>query len=764
MSADTTASKSAASYSAVSGGEGRWMAEGALVLVTVAVAVTSTRLFRDASFLPRALLVVAIAHGSAFTLRRRGVGLAVSSVVLVVIAAVAISALYLGSSTWFGLPTGRTIDALQAAERGSFGSFRRLVVPVPVRLGFELTLATILWVLACFADTATFRGESPVQAIVPHAAVFIASAIYARGRGAAWATVTLMAAFCVHLAAQRAWRLGRRPWIQSESQRGTRWILGGSAAITAFAVLIGGLGATSLPGASSAGLVDLRELGRGPGPVEVGNPLVGISNLLGSQSNAVLFKVKSAAPHYWRQTSLEEYDPVDGQWKTRRSYHDVAKGQQLGKNHSASYLEKLSVSVTGMPGIWLPSAFRPSIITTDLPIRYDDDSESIIAAGRSDIPATSYDVTASIPSIPAIIPADQATIADPQVVPAVYRAVPPSLSPVAQQWFDQLKRDVADSSKFEAALEIQRRFRAFVYDATVNFDGPDPLDQFLVARRGFCQQFSSAFALFARELGIPSRVAVGFSWGDPSAASDATGRETYVVRGRHAHAWPELFFDHLGWVAFEPTPGRGNPDSESYTKVPAAEALAPGQTGGAGTTTTTTLAATGGPSTTAANRSTDGRVRTEESPTTRADTSGSVWGTLLIGLLAVLALLLVVVGGRWAWVRWRRRRRRRAAESPSDVAALAWADACDHLITLGVRATAVETPGEFGHRAAVAARWPGATALAEIETVRRYAEEEVDADRAVEATRLADEVAALSDATMDLRHRLLRELGWGRRN
>ena len=49
--------------------EQSWVAEAALALVTTAIAFTSLRLFRDASFLPRALLVVALAHGAAIARR-----------------------------------------------------------------------------------------------------------------------------------------------------------------------------------------------------------------------------------------------------------------------------------------------------------------------------------------------------------------------------------------------------------------------------------------------------------------------------------------------------------------------------------------------------------------------------------------------------------------------------------------------------------------------------------------------------------------------
>ena len=59
-------------------------------------------------------------------------------------------------------------------------------------------------------------------------------------------------------------------------------------------------------------------------------------------------------------------------------------------------------------------------------------------------------------------------------------------------------------------------------------------------------------ALMARTLDIPSRVQVGFTPGE----QDEDG--TWVVTVHDAHAWPELWFEGVGWVRFEPTPGGGD--------------------------------------------------------------------------------------------------------------------------------------------------------------------------------------------------------------
>jgi hypothetical protein len=70
----------------------------------------------------------------------------------------------------------------------------------------------------------------------------------------------------------------------------------------------------------------------------------------------------------------------------------------------------------------------------------------------------------------------------------------------------------------------------------------------LGARRGYCQHFSGAMALMLRMVGIPARVAAGFSPGTPNSNGD------YVVTDFDAHAWVETYFPGIGWVTFDPTP------------------------------------------------------------------------------------------------------------------------------------------------------------------------------------------------------------------
>jgi hypothetical protein len=102
------------------------------------------------------------------------------------------------------------------------------------------------------------------------------------------------------------------------------------------------------------------------------------------------------------------------------------------------------------------------------------------------------------------------------------------------------------------------------------FDTPAGLLRYLqVTRTGVCVQSAYAMTVLARLLGIPARLAQGYTAGTP------TGRNKYVVKTDDAHAWTEIYFAGWGWVRFEPTPGgQGTAHQPNY------QTGGPGGTGG----------------------------------------------------------------------------------------------------------------------------------------------------------------------------------------
>ena len=92
-------------------------------------------------------------------------------------------------------------------------------------------------------------------------------------------------------------------------------------------------------------------------------------------------------------------------------------------------------------------------------------------------------------------------------------------------------------------------------------EGQPPLVDFLFgSRRGFCQHFAGSMAVMLRSLGIPARIAVGYTGGRFDGDRDA-----WVVLDRDAHSWVEVWFPGHGWLAFDPTPGRAAPNPASVS-------------------------------------------------------------------------------------------------------------------------------------------------------------------------------------------------------
>ena len=125
-----------------------------------------------------------------------------------------------------------------------------------------------------------------------------------------------------------------------------------------------------------------------------------------------------------------------------------------------------------------------------------------------------------------------------------------------------LTRDA--KSPYDAAVALEAWFRSdggFEYDENPPpYGSTPPLVQFILEdKRGYCQQFAGGMAMMLRLLGIPARVAAGFT----SGTYDEDKRE-WTVTDHNAHTWVEVYFPAFGWIPFDPTPNRGRL-SAAYT-------------------------------------------------------------------------------------------------------------------------------------------------------------------------------------------------------
>ncbi|MGZ4390202.1 MAG: transglutaminase family protein [Gaiellaceae bacterium] len=114
-------------------------------------------------------------------------------------------------------------------------------------------------------------------------------------------------------------------------------------------------------------------------------------------------------------------------------------------------------------------------------------------------------------------------------------------------------------SPYAAALALEAWFRVgggFTYTSRPAVFSAAPLVGFVAqTRAGYCQYFAGAMALMLRYLGVPARVAVGFSSGVYDAKTGV-----WTVTDHDAHAWVEAWFRGFGWLPFDPTPAAGRPE------------------------------------------------------------------------------------------------------------------------------------------------------------------------------------------------------------
>ncbi len=115
------------------------------------------------------------------------------------------------------------------------------------------------------------------------------------------------------------------------------------------------------------------------------------------------------------------------------------------------------------------------------------------------------------------------------------------------------------TSPYQKAKAIERYLKAnYIYQLADPSSagvpsGHDPVDWFLFeSPKGTCGNFSSAFVILARSVGLPARVVSGWSISPVD--------ETQTVYTDQAHQRAEVAFDGFGWIPFEPTGSGGAPD------------------------------------------------------------------------------------------------------------------------------------------------------------------------------------------------------------
>jgi transglutaminase-like putative cysteine protease len=475
--------------------------------------------------------------------------------------------------------------------------------------------------------------------------------------------------------------------------------------------------------------------GRGHGggkSVTVVNPILQLGQDLRRGANRPVIRYTGKAT-YVRLTGLDDFTGdrwAPGSFKVSNKRNDITSGfiapPGLGprvKRVPHNY----TFHVIDLETTWLPLPYPPELVTNiDGRWVYDETSFNVIPTNGTPtnfsykVQALSVEPTAEDLRAAGPAPVSLGRLTE------LPKDMPRIVDRTAHAWTK------GATTPFDQAVAIQNKLRNgdFTYTTQVqdtlgDSTGVQSVAAFLEQRAGYCVHFASAMAVLARDLGIPARVAVGFT------AGALTSDGSHLIKTHDAHAWPELYFSGVGWVAFEPTP------AGSRTPSPGFAAGAGIPSGGASNPVTSD-----GPSSTASSSSSVPHGAKSVAPTKGGRTGGAIaiagrqLPLLPIGIaLGVLLVALIPLLART----WIRRERWRRATSPVGLATATWDELLDTLLDYGYEWPASDPPRRGAERIVTDRELSPDTALA----LRRLAS-------ATERSRYAPELGAVGDLRADM--------------
>uniref|UniRef100_UPI000462923F transglutaminase family protein n=1 Tax=Arthrobacter sp. TB 26 TaxID=494420 RepID=UPI000462923F len=305
------------------------------------------------------------------------------------------------------------------------------------------------------------------------------------------------------------------------------------------------------------------------GPASGLNPMISLGNSLRSPTGdgRITFATNAPSSPYLRSVTVDSFNGDN--WAP----DDRDETRRLGTGRMESGLESAATEVRVVTAVNTGQFTSPY-----LPVPYAPEAVNGLTGRWSWDPAT-----LSIKGVDTNS-RDQQYVAlsvAPQLTPDLLAQATGPVQGVAEQFIrppdnvPEIVRTTAEAvtagsaTPYARAMAIQRYLRSvdFTYSLQspvqggYDGNGLSVLADFLTQKSGYCIHFASAMAVMARLEGIPSRIAVGYAPGRPTGSTVSIGGQgalpEYEVDARDAHAWPELYFQGLGWVPFEPTPSRG---------------------------------------------------------------------------------------------------------------------------------------------------------------------------------------------------------------
>lgn len=511
--------------------------------------------------------------------------------------------------------------------------------PVAATPEILFLVTAALGLLAVAVHLAAVGASAPAAAGVPLLAAFAVPAALADDLLPWWTLVVAALGFGLLLIAPDG---GRRQ-------------IPGGAVLVAGAVAVALLLGTVTAFVGTAGRFDGGGEGAGAGSIGL-SPFTALRGQLEESTPVPLFAVRGLdRPRYLRALTLSDYQAGVG-WQATRPGPGVSPVGPFPRPGVPGELADVRVDNTGFRDYWLPSYGTPLATEEVDPgvFVYDEPSGITYAARPQQL--RSWRQRAFLPA-PTTDLLRAAQGDRPAAIYANILGIDPRVTEIAQQV------TAGAGTDFDRAMALQEYFTGpaseFTYDlATAPPAGDDALVEFLtVGRVGYCEQFASAMAVMLRSVGVPARVAVGFTAGSPVA-------DYRAISTADAHAWVEAWFPGIGWTIFDPTPlTDGRTITPPYVEQARTEAA------GGGTGDPAASAAPLPATPTAAPAPTAGPQASDPAPTApvQADPGLPLWPLFVLVALVLPALVPAALRELV-----RRRRTSVAAAGGPDAAGAAW--------------------------------------------------------------------------------------------
>ncbi|WP_369035394.1 MULTISPECIES: transglutaminase TgpA family protein [Streptomyces] len=590
----------------------------------------------------------------------------------------------------------------------------RYAIPAPLSDGIRLMLVGGVLLIGLAVDTlaVTFRAAAPAG--LPLLALYSVAAGLSDG-GGAWLWFLLAAAgYLMLLLAEGRDRLSQWGRVFGGAPRAPGEQSSGGAiapvrtgrrigAVALGVALVVPLALPSLDG----GLLDATGTGVGSGSGDGGtisavNPLVSLRDSLNVDEDRQVMSVRNSTEDtqdlYLRIVSLDSFDGTA--WKpSQRHIQDVPDKFPTPLGLSADVRRtEITTTISAADWYaqdWLPMPYPATGVKIDGSWRFEPVGRTLVGDHGQNTRGVRYTVT-SLDVQPTAEQLAEAPEPDPALV-REFTQVPESLPAIVARTAREVT--AGSTNAYEQAVKLQDWFSVsggFRYDTQVQVgSGSNAIARFLRDKEGFCVHFSFAMASMARTLGIPARVAVGFAPGTPEPDG------TVSVGLRDAHAWPELYFEGVGWTRFEPTPTRGSVPEYTQSQAPGStipDPDVPSQNASVAPSDSASASET----CTAAQRRLDGGCASESAAVALSQgDDGGWWSAALgwtLGALALVGLLLLPMLWRLR-IRAVRLGAHGRSEADAAVHALsAWQELTDTAWDFGISPEESQTPRKAAAR------------------------------------------------------------------